>query len=1778
MSDISVQIDIQTGGAKKNLDELLGSLNQVKNAVSATSAKSSGNRGISKDLEEEAKRIKQINEGIRSNTARFATDFKQIWKDMKADAVSGKLSVKDFISFDATIKEMEADKARMRDITDQIRTDRRKFASDIKSINEGITKQFASSFTDLKKVALASGDSSSYKFFAQAEAAAKQFAGASKTVQSQITADMKAAERQRIKDLDDAVKQRAAVRKKEEADTIRLARANTAGGVLSAYSGAQRTSQASNIAVAAQKATGYSGSGYADLSKHLASLSSGQVSALNSELGKLNKTGEGFKNTLAEIAKATQLVDGPLGGVAYRIDLLGSILSSTGAKMVGTIALVAGLGTTLVKLGVQANAMRSVSGFLQNVTQSTSEYQTAVAGVLAVSKSQYTDIETTAKFYGRLANATQDAGIAQKDLIKVTETLAAGFRLNMTSAGEASSVMMQFTQALGSGRLQGDEFRSMAENASVVMTKLAKAILGPSGTISGLRAMSSEGKLTTDIIVPAMAAINAEVTAAAAKMPVTLGQAMTSLSNSFSEVAFNSQGLVSAIDFLSGSIVAFSNALPTVIDYGLKLGIAFGTWKILTTIGPSLIAVINGVVSSAAALALGAKGMSTGLEVASVQATIATGAFSRLGMALKTIWPAALIFGALELIDALKSSGDAADEASKAMDSYRASSQKQIESLNSLTKSLDPWNAALGANTAATIDWKTASVEQISQVLSKDEYLTSQTVANVQTRISAILQEMKVKGSAADYDLEKYGAKKAQLEREIADAKNVSTPLYDGGTGGAVQSAYIENLSKQLTEVTAKYSDAQLATSEHTIALAKAAFAAANLESGYKRTSETLKSYSSETSKAKGAAEAAAKGGERQLYIYRQVSAELEKNKQSRDLFSPEELKAKEEHYGKIFDYEKKTTDLISAANKAQKSRTSELDKQAKLQEKSALFVATEVQELDNQLSQLRLMNELTEKNGGNIEEATIQYEIQKTQNELDLRIKKDKLLVDEDALQVAHDTIATKVRQIEAEKKIAEATKQNTEAAIRLGDSLESSISDGIFAGFTKGMDGFFSNLKNSFLRGISDSIAGSLRGGLQGQLGGLFGVPNAAGVGASSSPLGGLSSLSGLSSIASTLASGSLLSNSMVGTLNDFGFNQLGGAAPWSGSGLGTQLSSTFSVGNVAGGFAGNYLGGKVFGDSKYGSLGGAAGGLIGQAVIPIPILGAAIGSFLGNGLGSMLGPGKPNPASIFSYSDANGATYGSKHMDTKFAEGSLGAILNMRTSLASVTGRSFSQFDYLTGGADKGQGVFALGDYRTSADKITFNANDEKAADAALGKFAALMASKLEGVTPEILNALNIVQESAVDSATALNEVAFALNFDKLGEVKEPISEMEAALKALNDTFDNAVATAKKLELSEAKVEEMRRKAITTLQNEYNKAVQNDITSALNPQYGAQQAEKLRYEAQLKDAKTVGGNTSAVELLHQINLMRINAQYADKSQLENSQKQLDLAQQAVDIWKNLPSSLAASIGQLKLSDLSTLSPAEKMAEAQRQFDAIAASARNKDPEAMAQLAEAGNTLLQLRKEYFGSTTAYGGTFDAVVSELENAKSIAELQYDASQGSYDELKKQTSLLEKMAATGSNGGLANANQTLISLYGKLSPDLFSKAESVIAAATPGVVAGGGRRTAALNANSEANTAAVMALRALGIPGFASGGRVTGGFAGFDSVPALLMPGERVLNTAQSKNFDQGTSTQISELRALRMQMAQMQAFIAELVQLTSEGNSTRNRQATKMKASAYGG
>lgn len=137
--------------------------------------------------------------------------------------------------------------------------------------------------------------------------------------------------------------------------------------------------------------------------------------------------------------------------------------------------------------------------------------------------------------YGATAAAVSKLGILASEAFSSTEEVAAfselmnkSFKVGGASIQEQTSAMYQLTQAMAAGKLQGDEFRSIMENAPM----LAEAIANFTGKSKGeLKEMSSEGLITADIIKGAMFAAADDINSKFATMPKTFGDTWTSVKN-----------------------------------------------------------------------------------------------------------------------------------------------------------------------------------------------------------------------------------------------------------------------------------------------------------------------------------------------------------------------------------------------------------------------------------------------------------------------------------------------------------------------------------------------------------------------------------------------------------------------------------------------------------------------------------------------------------------------------------------------------------------------------------------------------------------------------------------------------------------------------------------------------------------------------------------------------------------------------------------------------------------------------------------------------------------------------------------------------------------------------------------------------------------------------------------------------------------------------------------------------------------------------------------------
>jgi tape measure domain-containing protein len=187
---------------------------------------------------------------------------------------------------------------------------------------------------------------------------------------------------------------------------------------------------------------------------------------------------------------AAQQAAGKLGGLRGAVGGLRGALVSIGAG-----ALVAGM----VRGAAAAEQLQLRLKLLSREYGETERVQQFVAqSAKTFGQSQVEAAAGVADVYARL----RPLGTSLAEIETVYKGFNAVALASGTSAEAASGAFLQLSQALGSGRLQGDEFRSVAEQVPGIL-KLVANEMGV--TVGQLKQLGSEGKITSDVLINALA-------------------------------------------------------------------------------------------------------------------------------------------------------------------------------------------------------------------------------------------------------------------------------------------------------------------------------------------------------------------------------------------------------------------------------------------------------------------------------------------------------------------------------------------------------------------------------------------------------------------------------------------------------------------------------------------------------------------------------------------------------------------------------------------------------------------------------------------------------------------------------------------------------------------------------------------------------------------------------------------------------------------------------------------------------------------------------------------------------------------------------------------------------------------------------------------------------------------------------------------------------------------------------------------------------------------------
>ena len=428
---------------------------------------------------------------------------------------------------------------------------------------------------------------------------------------------------------------------------------------------------------------------------------------------------KGIEKALKRVEKQ---LSGGLGTVKAKKDVasLETALAKADRRLAGFGA---GLGRQLVpSLGAIGAALGTGAVIKYAEAWTGAKNSLAVAGVTGAKQAEVLErlydaaqanaapITALADLYGKAAQASDNLGASQEELLRFSGGVATALRVAGTSAGAASGALTQLGQLLGSAKVQAEEFNSLNDSARPILIAVAHGLDAAGGSVSKLKALVNEGKVSGQQFFQAFLKGLPEVEKMAANATQTIEQGMIKVGNALTKFIGSSDESLGASQRLVSGLNALADNFDAVADVTLKVASIIAG----ALVGRAIVGMIAKLGLGAAALIRFATALRTAATVGSLSTALASvsAAAGPLGWLIGgTVVGALALFGtqsaeasagARTYAEALKEIEEAAPKAADAVEN--AGQRFTEQARNSITAGISEGKAEIEEARTAVVN------------------------------------------------------------------------------------------------------------------------------------------------------------------------------------------------------------------------------------------------------------------------------------------------------------------------------------------------------------------------------------------------------------------------------------------------------------------------------------------------------------------------------------------------------------------------------------------------------------------------------------------------------------------------------------------------------------------------------------------------------------------------------------------------------------------------------------------------------------------------------------------------------------------------------------------------------------------------------------------------------------------------------------------------------------------------------------------------------------------
>ncbi|WP_185858889.1 tape measure protein [Vreelandella populi] len=217
-----------------------------------------------------------------------------------------------------------------------------------------------------------------------------------------------------------------------------------------------------------------------------------------------------------------------------------------------------------------ADEYSQMASRIRLVTESTLEYDQVQQRMMQTARNTYKPLMDISELFVNTVRPLKEVGFATRDVLDLTEALSAGMVISGTKAQQSSSLMDQFSKGMIAGKLQGDAYNAVVQNAPRLQQALTDAL---GVTTQELDRMATAGELTANKVIPALNSQVGAMVDELERMPTSVEDARVVFDNAWLDYIGRANEAHSATGVLASGIELAADNIETLAEVGMAAGV-----------------------------------------------------------------------------------------------------------------------------------------------------------------------------------------------------------------------------------------------------------------------------------------------------------------------------------------------------------------------------------------------------------------------------------------------------------------------------------------------------------------------------------------------------------------------------------------------------------------------------------------------------------------------------------------------------------------------------------------------------------------------------------------------------------------------------------------------------------------------------------------------------------------------------------------------------------------------------------------------------------------------------------------------------------------------------------------------------------------------------------------------------------------------------------------------------------------------------------------------------